>query len=171
MDIDYALPGQLVVSVFEILLVDAGYDVIPTGIERTIRQLRTVDVDTYKDLIDRRFRSFPDFFVLDVKARQSWLAEVKFRHYVHPRLFDDLRIMQRDWAPFALILNLLDPPKEWSGTVRHIRVFKIEPDTKLDLEFLTHAGLKLEDVFARLGEKWREGTMQKAQDAILRILS
>jgi len=26
-------------------------------------------------------------------------------------------------------------------------------------------------VFVRLGEKWREGTVQKAQDAILRILS
>lgn len=171
MDIDYALPGQLVVAVFEILLSDAGYEVVPTGIERSVRELRTVDVDIYKDLIDPRLRSFPDFFVLDVKGRQSWLTEVKFRHYIHPRLFDDLRTMQRDWAPFTLIQSLLDPPKEWGGTVRHIRVFKVEPDTKLDIEFLTHAGLKLEDVFVRLGEKWREGTVQKAQDAILRILS
>src|SRR5437016_13690562 len=53
MDMDDALPGHLVASVFEVLLVDAGYQVVPTGVERTIRELRAVKVDAYIDLVTR----------------------------------------------------------------------------------------------------------------------
>lgn len=171
MDIDNALPGHLVASVFEVLLIDAGDQVIPTGIERTLRELRTVDVDTYIDLVPQRLRCAPDFFVLDVEARQSWLTEIKFRHYLHPALCDDLRVIQRDWAPFTLILALAEPPKEWTGIVRHIKVFTIQSETRLDQEFLSGRGARLQDVFVRLGKRWEEGTIQKAQDAILRIAS
>lgn len=171
MDIDNALPGHLVASVFEVLLIDAGYQVIPTGIERTLRELRSVPVDAYIDLVPPRLRSAPDFFVLDIEARQSSLTEIKFRHYLHKALCDDLRVIQRDWAPFTLILAVADPPKEWTGIVRHIKVFTIQPETRLDDEFLHIRGARLQDVFLRLGKRWEEGTIQKAQDAILRIAS
>jgi hypothetical protein len=171
MDIDNALPGHLVASVFEVLLIDAGYQVIPTGIERTLRELRTVPVDAYIDLVPLRLRSAPDFFVLDVQGQQSWLTEIKFRHYLHPALCDDLVVMHRDWAPFTLILAVAEPPKEWTGIVRHIKVFTIQPETRLDGEFLKGKGVRLQDVFVRLGNRWEEGTIQKAQDAILRIAS
>jgi hypothetical protein len=171
MDIDNALPGHLVASVFEVLLVDAGYQVIPTGIERTLRELRTVSVDTYIDLVPKRLRSEPDFFILDLDARQSWLTEIKFRHYLHPALCDDLRTMHREWAPFNLILAIAEPPMQWTGIVRHIKAFTIHPETRLDEEFFRSKGTRLQDVFARLGKRWEEGTIQKAQDAILRITS
>lgn len=171
MHLDNALPGHLVASVFEVLLVDAGYQVIPTGIERTLRELRTVPVDTYIDLVPTRLRSAPDFFVLDIEARQAYSTEIKFRQYFHRALCDDLRATLRDWAPFTLILAVADPPKEWTGIVRHIKVFTIEPDTRLDEEFFHTRGARLQDVFVRLGKGWEEGTIQKAQDAILRIAS
>jgi len=169
MDIDNALPGHLVASVFEVLLVDAGYQVIPTGIEKTLRELRTVSVDAYIDLVPPRFRSQPDFFVLDLEAHRSWLTEIKFRHYLHPALCDDLRAMHREWAPFNLILALAEAPKEWSGIVRHIKVFTINAETRLDEDFFRTKGMRLQDVYPRLGKRWEEGTIQKAQDAILRI--
>lgn len=171
MDIDNALPGHLVAAVFEVLLIDAGYQVIPTGIERTLRELRTVPVDAYIDLVPSRLRFAPDFFVLDVEARQGWLTEIKFRHYLHAALCDDLRVIQRDWAPFTLILAVADPPKEWTGIVRHIKVLTVQPETRLDEEFLKGKGARLQDIFGRLGKRWEEGTIQKAQDAILRIAS
>jgi hypothetical protein len=169
MDLDNALPGHLVASVFEVLLIDAGYQAIPTGIERTCRELRTVPVDAYIDPVPPRLRSAPDFLVLDIEARQSGLTEVKLRQYIHPNLCDDLRVIQRDWAPFYLILAVVEPPKEWTGIVRHIKVFAIEPETRLDDAFLHIRGARLQDVFVRLGQRWEEGTIQKAQDAILRI--
>lgn len=154
MDLDNTLPGHLVASAFEVLLVDAGYQVIPTGIERTLRELRTVPVDAYIDLVPPRLRSAPDFFVLDVEARQSWLTEIKFRRYLHRALCGDLRAIQREWAPFALILAVAEPPDEWTGIVRCIKVFTIQPDTRLDEEFFRMRGVRLQDVFVRLGKKW-----------------
>lgn len=169
MDIDYALPGHLVAAVFEVLLIDAGYQVIPTGIERSLRELRTIDAAAYRELAHPRLRFAPDFFVLDVEARQGWLTEIKFRQYIHPRLFDDLQIVQKDWAPFVLLLAVAEPPQEWTGTVRHIRVFEIDSATHLDQQFFREAGRRIQDVFARLGDRWEDGTILKAQEAILRI--
>ena len=40
MHLDEALQGHLVAAIVEVLLIDAGYQVIPTGIERSIRELR-----------------------------------------------------------------------------------------------------------------------------------
>ncbi len=169
MDIDYALPGHLVAAVFEVLLIDAGYQVIPTGIERSLRELRTVEADAYRALAHPRLRSAPDYFVLDFEARQGRLTEVKFRQYIHPRLFDDLQVIQRDWAPFVLILAVAEPPQEWTGTVRHIRVFEIGSETPLNQQFFNEAGRRIQDVFPRLGNRWEDGTILKAQEAILRI--
>lgn len=171
MDIDSTLPGHLVAAVFEVLLVDAGYQVIPTGIERSVREVRAIDLATYRELAHPRLRSAPDFFVLDLEARQSWLTEVKFRHYLHPLLLDDLRLIHRDWAPFVLILAVAEPPIEWTGVVRHVRVFPIAGDTVIDEQLLNHAGRRIQDVFQRLGERWQDGTIRKAQEAILRITS
>jgi hypothetical protein len=171
MDIDNALAGHLVASVFEVLLVDAGYEVVPTGVERTVRELRTVTRDAYRELAHPRLRSIPDFFVLDVEARQSWLTEVKSRQSICRALCDDLRPIQQEWAPFTLVLAVAESPKEWTGIVDHIRAFTIEADTRLDQQFFNDLGARLQDVFPRLGKRWEEGTIQKAQDAILRILS
>ena len=169
--IDNALPGHLVASVFEVLLIDAGYQVIPTGIERTLRELRTVPVDAYIHLVPTRLRSVPDFFVLDLEAGDSWLTEIKLRQYLHPALCDKLRATQEEWAPFTLILAVEEPPSEWTGIVRHIKAFRIQAETRLDDEFFKNDGRRLQDVFGRLAERWEDGTIQKAQDAILRIAS
>lgn len=158
-------------AVFEVLLVDAGYQVVPTGIERSVREVRSVDVDLYRALAHPRLRSAPDFFVLDLEARLAWLTEIKFRHYLHPLLLDDLRPIHQDWSPFVLILAVAAPPQEWAGTVRHIRAFQIAADTPLDQRFLNTAGQRIQDVFPRLGERWQDETILKAQDAILRITS
>ena len=119
MDIDYALPGHLVAAFFEVLLIYAGYQVIPTGIERSLRELRTVQAETYRELAHPRLRFAPDFFVLDVEARQGWLTEISA--------------------------------------------------TRLDQQFFREAGRRIQDVFARLGDRWEDGTILKAQEAILRI--
>ncbi len=169
MDLDNALHGHLVAAVFEVLLIDAGYQVVPLGVERSVRELRTVGQEKYLDLVHPRLRFIPDFFVLDLDEEESWLMEVKYRHYLHPRLLDDLKGIQEEWAPFMLILAVGEPPDEWTGIIRHIKVFEIGPKTRLDQQFLKDEGQRLQDLFTRLGDRWEEGTIERAQQAILRI--
>lgn len=171
MDLDNALHGHMVAAIFEVLLVDAGYQVVPLGVERTVREIRAIGEERYLDLIHPRLRSIPDFFVLDVDEEESWLTEVKYRAYLHPRLLEDLEAIQQDWAPFTLVLAVREPPEEWKGTIRHIRVFEVESETELDLRFLKEEGQRLQDVFTRLGDRWEEATIERAQEAILRITS
>jgi hypothetical protein len=171
MHIENVLAGHVVASVFEVLLVDAGYEVVPTGVERIVRELRAVSREAYRDLVHPRLRSVPDFFVLDVEAGQSWLTEVKAYQLICPALCDRLRATQREWTPFTLILAVAKPPEEWTGVVEHIRAFTIEADTRLDSQFLSDQGARLQDVFPRLGKRWEEATIQKAQEVILRVMS
>ncbi len=46
--LDAALSGHLVVTVIEVLLVDAGYQVVPLGVERIVRELRAVDGERFR---------------------------------------------------------------------------------------------------------------------------
>lgn len=172
MDLNNALRGHVVAAIFEVLLVDAGYQVVPLGVERSVRELRAVGEERYLTLIHPRLRCMPDFFVLDVEASGSWLTEVKYRSNIQDRrLLERLKAVQRDWAPFAVILAVREPPDEWTGTIRNIRVFEIGPDTELDQRFLKEGGRRLQDLFARLSDRWEEGTIERAQQAILGIAS
>lgn len=171
MAIEHALHGHLVATVFEVILTDAGYHVIPTGIEQNIRELRPLEVDGYLALAPTRLRSVPDFFVLDLDDAWGSLTEVKFRRNMHPGLFKDLQVIQHAWAPFILILALAEPPEEWTGEVRHIKVFEIESRTCLDEQFLRHECQRIQDVFDRLTKRWEDKTILKAEEAILRLSS
>lgn len=82
--------------------------------------------------------------------------EIKFRRYLHRNLVDDIRGIQEHWVPFVLVLAVAEPPHEWTGVVRHLRVFKINADTSLNSDLAT---------------KWPDTTIQQAQDVILRIAS
>jgi hypothetical protein len=167
--LDAALSGHLVATVIDVLLVDAGYQVIPLGIERVVRELRNADAERFRAIAPLRLRSMPDFFVIDPDNPQGWLTEVKFRRYLHSNLVDDIRNAQEHWAPFHLVLAVAEPPDEWTGTVRHLRAFRIEPDARLSRGFFTSRGERIQDVFTRLTPKWPDATIQQAQDVILRI--
>ncbi len=71
MDLTDSLHGHAVAAIFEVLIVDAGYQVVPLGVERSVRELRAVGQETYLKLIHPRLRSIPDFFVFDIEAGES----------------------------------------------------------------------------------------------------
>ena len=169
--LDAALSGHLVATVIDVLLVDAGYQVIPLGIERVVRELRNADVDRFLQIAPPRLRAMPDFFVIDPENPLGWLTEVKYRGYLHPNLVDDIGAAQEHWAPFHLVLAVAKPPDEWTGTVKHLRVFRIEPDTRLNTSFFTSRGERIQDVFTRLTPKWPDATILQAQEVILRVAS
>jgi hypothetical protein len=167
--LDAALSGHLAATVIEVLLVDAGYQVVPLGVERIIRELRTADAERFRGVAPPRLRCLPDFFVIDPDSNQGSLVEVKFRRYVHSKLVEDMSAVQEHWAPLLLVLAVAEPPEEWTGTVRHLRLFKIEPKAQLTRGFFTSHGARMQDIFSRLTPKWPDATIRQAQDVILRI--
>src|SRR5215475_2192118 len=167
--LDVALSGHLAATVIEVLLVDAGYQVVPLGIERIVRELRTADAERYRGIAPPRLRSLPDFFVIDPDSSQGFLVEVKYRRYLHSKLAEDLSTSQEHWAPLVLVLAVTEPPVEWTGAVRHLRLFRIEPRTPLTMAYFTGHGARMQDVFPRLAPKWPDATIRQAQDFILRI--
>jgi hypothetical protein len=167
--LDAALSGHLVATVIDVLLVDAGYQVVPLGIERVVRELRNADAERFRAIAPLPLRSMPDFFVIDPDNPQGWLTEIKFRRYLHSNLVDDIRTAQEHWAPFHLVLAVAEPPDEWTGVVKHLRAFRIEPAAQLSRGFFTSRGERIQDVFTRLTPKWPDATIQQAQDVILRI--
>jgi hypothetical protein len=171
MDLHRTLHGHVAAAAIEVLLVDAGYQVIPTGIERSLRELQTLGADRYLALAPPQLRTTPDFFVLDLEAENSWLVEVKSRRYLHENLCLDLKAAQRIWSPLALILVVEQPPPEWRGEVKHIRVFDITPETRLTPRFFREEGARLQDVFMRLKDKWSDATILTVQEACLRLVT
>ena len=167
--LDVALSGHLAARVIEVLLVDAGYQVVPLGIERTIRELRTAVADRYRGIAPPRLRSLPDFFVIDPDANQGFLVEVKYRRYLHSKLAEDLSTSQEHWASLVLILAIAEPPAEWTGAVRHLRLFRIKPRPLLTTAYFSGHDARMQDVCPRLGLKWPDATIRQAQDFILRI--
>jgi hypothetical protein len=167
--LDAALSGHLAATVIEVLLVDAGYQVIPLGVERIIRELRTADADRFRGVAPPRLRSLPDFFVIDPDSNQGLLVEVKFRRYLHSKLVEDIGAVQEHWAPLTLVLAVAEAPEEWMGAVRHLRVFKIEPRAQLTRAYFTSHGERMQEAFPRLAPKWPDATIRQAQDVILRI--
>lgn len=164
-----ALSGHLVATVIEVLLADAGYQVIPLGVERIVRELRTADAERFRRVAPPRLRSLPDFFVMDPDAAQGFLVEVKFRRYLHSKLIDDISAVREHWAPLLLLLAIAEPPEEWAGTVRHLRLFRTEPEAQLSRGYFASHGVRIQDAFPRLIPKWPDATIQQAQEVILRI--
>ena len=172
MRVDPQLKGHTIATIFEVILIHAGYYVIPIGVERTNPALRTVDRKTYMK-VSERLRSIPDFFYVDPEEKERGFLEVKFRQRVRSSdLLTILRQTQSEWSPFVLILAVAQPPEAWKkGEIHHIRAFHIHEYTDLDLAFLRNSGRRLQDIFHRLKDKtkWKEGSIVKAEKAILRI--
>jgi len=62
------------------LLVDAGYHVVPLGIEEVIREVNFLNEKNYLAWnLPTPLRKMPDFFVIDKDYKKHYLVEVKYR--------------------------------------------------------------------------------------------
>jgi len=171
MKIENALKGHTICSIFETLLVDAGYHVVPFGIERVIREVRPLHAEDYLSVMKpwQNLRSMPDLFVLDLEKKKGWLTEVKYKKKLSRAIVKEFDKYKQTWGPFNIILALSTPPSSWTGEVKHIRVFEVNKNTELNSEFFEDNGKRIQDVFKRLGERWEELTILKAQEMISNI--
>lgn len=80
MNFDNRIKGAVTQTLLKSLLEDAGYAVIPMGIEESVREIKLLGKTEYQQFnFAGTQRSTPDFLVLDWDKKQNWLIEVKYR--------------------------------------------------------------------------------------------
>ena len=171
MDVEKIFRGHAVCTVIETLLTDAGYHVVPFGIERIIRELRPLSYEDYVGMTEKlgKIRKLPDLMVLDLDKKEAWPVEVKYRSKLTKEFSDEMGKIE--WKPFYLILSVTSEKPWGTSLIDHIRVFKIEDEDKVSLDFFKNKdnARRIQDIFPRLSKKYPEKTIKKAEDLILKI--
>jgi hypothetical protein len=136
MDFTSKLKGQITQSLIECLLVDAGLQVVPLGIEQVIREVKSLSKERYLAAgISPALRRLPDFFIANADMSQTWLLEVKYRRQwneeTRAALFNSLRAQVKMWQPLylAVFLGETDHNPNWPNSYLRMLRLVIHEDT------------------------------------------
>ena len=103
MEFESKLKGNLTEAVASTLFENAGYRVVPLGIEKVVREVSTLDQKSYSKLeLSQTLRLMPDLLITEVDMNKAWLVEVKYR-----RKFEDFKNCEK------LKKHLLEQAKRW----------------------------------------------------------
>ncbi|PZV08631.1 MAG: hypothetical protein DCF32_04385 [Leptolyngbya sp.] len=108
MDYRNRLKGAVTQALKKSLLIDAGYHVVPLGIEDVIREVNLLDKKNYLGWnLPAPLRKMPDFFVVDKDYKRHYLVEVKYRRVwdeaAFKRLYQGLLEQVRCWGNIFLL--------------------------------------------------------------------
>ena len=121
MDFKNRLKGTVTQTLLKALLEDAGYRVVPLGIEGVIREVTALPIQSYAALgLSLTLRKLPDFFVADATLKEHWLVEVKYRKQwdaeTRKALGKELSEQVAQWQPVLLVVFLGTPITEGNDT-------------------------------------------------------
>jgi hypothetical protein len=199
MDFKNRLKGTVTQTLIKALLEDAGYKVVPLGVEEVIREVATLSQDEYFALgLPQTLRKMPDFFVTDPSHTNSWLIEVKYRKswdkQTRDRLGQQIKEQIKHWQPVYLMVFLGRSTRDGNELPSYsMRVVKtVYRDGRL--LFLKHQSpfsldgreqdecvlapwselewnnfSRIQDTFRLVANQWEEQTIMKAMQ-ILRSL-
>src|SRR5688572_19535038 len=111
MDFKNRLKGTVTQTLLKALLEDAGYRVVPLGIEDVIREVTGLPIANYEALnLSFTLRKLPDFFVADRTFGKHWLVEVKYRKQwdkqTRESLGKEMLKQVAQWQPILLVVFL-----------------------------------------------------------------
>lgn len=114
MEFNNRVKGAVTQTLLKSLLEDAGYAVIPMGIEESVREIKLLGKTEYQQFqFPGTQRVTPDFLVLDWGKKQNWLIEVKYRKKwndnTRDTLITPLEKQVRGWGDISLVLFLGEP--------------------------------------------------------------
>lgn len=129
MDFKNRIKGSVTQALVNGLLKDAGYQVVPLGIEEVIREIQDLSLEDYINLkVPTPLRTLPDFFVRDPESNESFLIEVKYLKEWNSESVERLgKILKKQasaWNPFFLIILLgnnardHDTPSSYIGAIK-----------------------------------------------------
>lgn len=193
MEFENRLKGNIAQSLFETLLGDVYYRIVPLGIEEIIREVRSLDSQTYNDLgLSPTLRKLPDFFVAGPDFQSTHLVEVKYRqkwsNAVRDRIGNDIKDQVQQWQPLTLVIFLGNKARPKNTPASFLGVCKLvikngdlqlvyrNPSNFSQLALLDkyipwsqvtwdHMN-RFQDVFSEVGERWEESTLTKAIDMV-----
>lgn len=165
MNFDNRLKGSTTQNLLETLLKDAGYNVVPLGIEEVIREAQGLSAEEYSNLnLSPTLRKLPDFFVASKEFKSNFLVEVKYRKSWNLSIRSELEKMLLDqvkqWEPVYLVLFLGEKAGEKETPMNYLGVCKLViKDSKLCIAIKINTGdlfeSRYEDKFVPWSEcKW-----------------
>jgi len=182
------LKGAVTQTLLRSLLEDAGYRIVPLGIEEVIREIKVLGRKEYLSLkLPKNLRKLPDFFISDKKVNEAWLLEVKYRKFWKPSVKKslglELKQQVEEWKPLYVMIFLGHAvfneklPSYWMKVARlSIHKNQLVVITKRGevLDTWDNVGWselsRVQDVFEDVGDQWESQTIEKTK-VILRILS
>lgn len=125
------MKGAVTQTLVKSLLEDAGYRVVPLGIEEVIRELSSIDQLQYLNLnLPQTLRSLPDFLVSDTSITRIWLVEVKYRRRWDAAAIQSLQAKLTEqalpWGPFFLLLFLGEHNGEIDTPANRCGIFELK---------------------------------------------
>jgi len=141
------LKGAITQTLLKSLLEDAGYRIIPLGIEEIIREIKVLSKKQYLSLgLPKNLRKLPDFFVADRKISKVWLLEIKYRKSWNPTtrkiLEPGLKQQVKEWNPLYVMLFLGEPYKNKESPIYSMRVARLSIHNQ-QLYFTDKSGAKV----------------------------
>jgi hypothetical protein len=165
-------------------------------VESVVRDIGALTRDAYQALaLHPNLRKLPDLLVMEPTVfsqgndedggERHWLVEVKYRASWKAAcdngMWAQIAEQAKVWSPLHLVLILGDVPPKFRGRRNHVlhrlKVFRIDapagddvqcdgvplsqPDSiELDL------GWRFQDIFARVGPRWKENTLSSSLKVI-----
>jgi hypothetical protein len=184
------LKGAVTQVLLKSLLEDAGYRIVPLGIEAVLREVASLPKEDYLKLgLPIQLRKLPDFFVSNNAIDKTWLVEVKYRKSwndeVKKSLGAEIREQVKTWNPLFLMIFLghsADDPN--SSPIYHMRIAKLIWDEKEGVLPQRADGktciwensqwkhfLRVQDVFSERAtkSKWEEQTIEKTKELAIKL--
>ncbi len=108
MDILSRLKGSLAQAVVKAAFSHWNYRVVPFGVEETLREVTSLDLEQYRKLkLPVTLRSAPDFIVASLDMSFAHLVEVKFRSkwsdVVRKNCRHELQRQVKHWGPITVV--------------------------------------------------------------------
>lgn len=186
MKFENRVKGGVTQTLLKCLLDDAGYRVVPFGIEEAVRELVCLSREEYQTLdLPHVLRKMPDFFVTDKAMKKAWLVEVKFRkrwdEQTRSAIKKDMSSQFKFWLPLHLVVCVQEPVYEDKPNMpySYIGAAELMADQDGDLAVVSNcSGLvkwdnvswgdfpKIQTVFPGLRSRYREKTIEATMRAI-----
>ena len=188
MDFKNRLKGSITQTLLKALLEDAGYQLVPLGIEEVVREVKSLSSSEYGSLdLPSVLKKMPDFFVASKNFEKTWLVEVKYRKRWNADTRNALKFeileQVKSWQPIHMVIFLGErargtvTPASSLGVLRLIHVdgqlscswFSRNLFTDAIEEYRTPwyeiewgNSHRFQDVFRDVTEGWEASTLIKA---------
>lgn len=182
MQFERRIKASITQTLFRALSEDAGYHIVPLGIEEVIREVKGLSARKYLNLdLSSELRTLPDFFIADEPFEKAWLIEVKYRKHWNDASKRELkRVMEKQvkkWQPVFLVLFLGEKARDTETPASYIGIIKLTFENQLLCSRLKKrfpgelwetkpwdaidwgTFNRFQDIFTEVGTKWMNRTL------------